>query len=289
MGCYNETDGITQLPINYGDKVRVFILAYQNHEIEGSGTSYSNEIWCPLSVGIQGTYNDYGGIENIVENFDTEIIINRLKEGLVYFKGKITIENIVYELQDPVYFKLPMVKESQLGVMFVLEEIYQAMVSFDPIKAHYLSSGYKYKSYSQILKEDFKYWYETLVNKNLFDRCEFFSSDSRDRAHIPYREMLLDLHEKNTPFEDDKIQTICKSLTEFAMFNHSMHAGRKFWHPQTGKGGQHNDFNFYKHLNKAIISKIDSSEKLMEEENDCEKMDENGYFPYMLEHNQKLK
>ena len=90
MGCWCETCGITQLPINAGDKCRVFLIVKQNYgeEERGGGHSYSHDVWYPRGFGILGEYDDYGGIENIQEDTCTQVLLNGLKQDFVPYKAK---------------------------------------------------------------------------------------------------------------------------------------------------------------------------------------------------------
>jgi hypothetical protein len=84
MGCWNETCGITQLPIKSGDPVAlVFIVNVGSRNRNHSGFCYINDEWSPKFLPIFGTYNDYGGLENIQENWNTAFILDSLKHELV--------------------------------------------------------------------------------------------------------------------------------------------------------------------------------------------------------------
>jgi hypothetical protein len=88
MGCFNVACGISNLSINAGDPV-VFIPlippTYRHHgftnciidNITGTNTSnliYSNCMFDPFCFPIKGTYNDYGGIENIERDINTDVV-----------------------------------------------------------------------------------------------------------------------------------------------------------------------------------------------------------------------
>ena len=62
MGCWNETCGLTHLPILHKDKIKVLILFQIKDDVR---TCYYNESYAPLCFPIDGEYDDYGGIENI--------------------------------------------------------------------------------------------------------------------------------------------------------------------------------------------------------------------------------
>ena len=77
MGCWNQTCSLTNLPILYGDKIVVLPLIIHNTKLL-EGISYEINDKCgPICVPIIGTYDEYGGIENI-EN--SNIILDCLNE-----------------------------------------------------------------------------------------------------------------------------------------------------------------------------------------------------------------
>lgn len=89
MGCWCETCGITHMPINAGDKCRVFFITQQDYgtEKQGGGFSYSNEVWYPRGLPLRGTYNDYGGMDDIEEDTNSKILIDGLKNDWVPYKA----------------------------------------------------------------------------------------------------------------------------------------------------------------------------------------------------------
>lgn len=81
MGCWNATCMTSGLPIVYGDDVVMFVIC------EAGGT-WGAECYCHaeanlLSQPIFGKYDDYGGIEEIQENEETNSLFEFLKEKLV--------------------------------------------------------------------------------------------------------------------------------------------------------------------------------------------------------------
>ena len=166
MGSWNETCGISQLPIRPGEKVRVLFIVgrppYSDNNRTG-GIYYVDDIYYPYALPVRGEYGDYGYIENVVEDWNTEHIINLLKRDMVekelgenkYHdpptkKDNLTIENVVEWIGenrvDLEYFrrhydydfesrpsKETLVKEERviyyLGHVFILENIYQTCIS----------------------------------------------------------------------------------------------------------------------------------------------------------------
>ncbi len=290
MGSWAETDGITQLPINSRDKVRLFVIISQGHcngTASGGGVCYSNDLWAPLGPGIQGSYNDYGTIEDIVENEDTALLLDILKKGWIPFKKEY---EDVSDIKDmPLSEALHWIERDEakhkkiygdqkedpsLGHMMVLEDVYQTMINYDSIGVDFArepGKNYTYKPYSQILNEDLKRTYEELLQaytqnkatKNhenqmiwelyakALDYSQFFS-DYKENGVKQYKNVLLDLVKMELPFEDEKVQKVVKTVIDMTKFNASMQRARKMWHPQSGKGGQDNALGIYKALNKTV-------------------------------------
>ena len=73
MGCFNMTGGISHLPMRYGDEI-VAIIGLYNPK-----TSYGKEFcpgydFTPLFFPVVGKYNDYGNIEDIQEDYNSDYI-----------------------------------------------------------------------------------------------------------------------------------------------------------------------------------------------------------------------
>lgn len=316
MGCWNETCGVTQLPIKYGDKIRAFILMDNTYKgkVKGGGNYYPNDEWVPFGIAIQGTYDDYGGVEDIVENETTQLMLDTIKDGWS-IDGE---DKSRYSIPDTKDLKLSDVlngvergaaryntisqKDKTLGIMYVLEEVYQSMMDFNPIGTHFKEPGFEYKPERNIFFEELKNWYEkalkdfaSLPSEN--DKTRFFfrmvAADiffARHRDNglcYVLRNKFIELIEAVVPFDDAKVQAWCQPLWEMSHFQYTMMRARKLWHPQSGKGSQDRDLDIYKKLQEAANRVIMKREQ-ESEENGNEKPDENGYYPYMLEHNAKI-
>ena len=193
MGCFNVTCAITNLPIQYGEKVQLFILRYVGLGNDGGGSCYSADIWSPICDPIEGTYNDYGNIENIIINDITKKLLNILKSN----------------------FKL-----NEAG----LERAKYYDLSTDVSK-------YKLEDYLMAIERDFALEFDDFSNK-----------------WLPLGHMFV---------LDEVYQEII-AKTSFSAF---MDNTRRFYSPQTGKGGQ-DDGNLtnYKLLNNCIAKIIDRRE-----------------------------
>jgi hypothetical protein len=85
MGCWNETCGLTQMPICGGDPVRMFLIV-ENAYPRGSRDvciSYGSELWRPFGLPLKGTYDEYGRLENIEEDCMSDFLLESLREMVV--------------------------------------------------------------------------------------------------------------------------------------------------------------------------------------------------------------
>lgn len=324
MGCWCETCGITQLPINAGDKVRVFVMVSQDHYsfeeggAGGGGTCYSNDRWTPIGPAIQGKYDDYGGIEKIVMDENAKMIEDRLTKGWVPVTSEYDGDDVPEKLGLPEYlhfierdrgkFKPEFREEQHLGLMFVLEDVYQAMINFDSIEAHHYwdgteekRRGYEYMPLSKGLMLEFQGWYEKqldmvkLRGSKEEDRFyELLADMDNGRIFSSYREDGLKIFKKpfqlcaqeQMPYEHKKVQKLINSALEMLRFQIAMSRARKQWIPQSGKGGQNNELDIYQAINAASNKIIEARQKENFEDGGYVP-DENGYYPYMIEHNQE--
>jgi hypothetical protein len=319
MGCWCETDGITQLPINYGDKVRLFVMIHQDtYPFEkdgegGGGTCYSNDRWSPIGPPIQGTYNEYGGVEEIIYDDNAKMVETQLRNGWVQPKTLHEWDKVPeldeMKLEDFIAFierdrgKADVEHRGvkHLGLMMVLEEAYQAMISFDEIDAHhdFLEKTFVYMPYSQMLQQELKDWYDKTVGLYSHGTVDGFDYDllaelsgetlfyrSRKSGTHVFKQRLIELAKKKLPYEHKRVQAVATSLLELIRFSAAMDRARKQWMPQSGKGGQHNELEIYQIINAASNKIIEARIKQALEDG-CEPKDENGYTPYMIEHNAK--
>lgn len=82
MGCWNETCGISQMPICAGDKVRMFLIVEAEHWHDVA-LHYSTDLWRPFGLPLKGTYDEYGDIENLEEDALTDLMLEHLRDIIV--------------------------------------------------------------------------------------------------------------------------------------------------------------------------------------------------------------
>lgn len=85
MGCWNETCGITQMPIEGGDPVRLFLLVQESYQRskEDCAMHYSTDLWKPFGLPLKGIYDEYGRIEDIEEDVMSDFLLESLREMVI--------------------------------------------------------------------------------------------------------------------------------------------------------------------------------------------------------------
>lgn len=347
MGCWSGTDSITGLPINHGDKCRVFLITKQNYADvadDGGGYCSSHDVWYPRGFGVLGEYDDYGGLEKIEENLHTDILLNGLKKDVVPYKAKNewdkdfspkNIRNIgqiinraernkvkVYDGESTyetakLYASIDAHKRNEpepnmpppteddrpqktLGVMFVLEDIYQTILSYDPLGSHHSKDGFLYRKRSEILNDNMDEWYNNGLenyrewNKKFKGKINFISAGmtscgwhnmfNTTHADPPfckgisyYFDFLKEKMMQHVPYQDPEVQFVAQGLIDFYKFQYALSETRKGWQPQYGKGSQQNETEIYAMLAHTMLN--------VHEKAELKRLEYRGDNDYREEHN----
>ena len=63
MGSWNETCGLSNLPITYKTPCLLFLLVKREEDRNAGGFPYPSGSWRPISLPLHGTYDDYGTLK----------------------------------------------------------------------------------------------------------------------------------------------------------------------------------------------------------------------------------
>lgn len=80
MGSWNETCGVTNLPILQGEKVRLLMLGRRGRVSFGN---YQDDYWSPLMIPVRGRYDDYGNISKVATGVAEDLSRSFLRKLLV--------------------------------------------------------------------------------------------------------------------------------------------------------------------------------------------------------------
>lgn len=332
MGCWCGTCAISHLPINAGDKIRLFFMTMQDygHEEQGAGFCYSHDVWYPRGLPIAGEYDDYGGIENITEDINCQILVDGLKNDWANYKAKndwekdvnredLDIYTIVEETerdrahvhdgdsparqkQMSEYWNAPPENRPKIdfdavfpedrskrpfGFIMVHEDVYQAMLKYDPIDAHHEEGGYLYKKRSEIMAHDMREFYHDGLEAfqemkdssfkrtlkfsickshwNIFSHTSTNSDPPFCKGLSYYWDFLRSKMEEGVPYDNAEVQAVANGLIDFYKFQWAMSAARRAWMPQSGKGSQQNETDIHKILANTTLKVARKHDAEMEE------------------------
>lgn len=82
MGCWNGTCMVSNLPILSGEEAVGFFIINSGGR-KATDHCYSNEAWEPLLLPFRGVYNDYGLLEDIQEDWNTNLILEYFQKNAV--------------------------------------------------------------------------------------------------------------------------------------------------------------------------------------------------------------
>lgn len=104
MGCFNRSGFFSHLPLEYGDEMVAFVCcgSRNKHNRFDNCAIGVNSSLTPICLPIFGKYNDYGGIEDVVDDSNYMFFKDKLQisiEWLVDFlhdKGTLTFNEVEY-------------------------------------------------------------------------------------------------------------------------------------------------------------------------------------------------
>lgn len=288
MGCWNETCGISNLPILAGEKIRVFLLARGRADSwKHGGTHYIDDLWMPLSMGIRAKYNDYGGVEEVV--VESKALLAAIELG----EDAGEIETCINEISRGGTTSTLGRDEVNVSHMMVIEEIHQSMVDFSPVEAHFSKkNGYTYRPRREIFEREMDDWYPLsklyLDGRGyMLDRGGLFYN-RRSHCLDPYKNKLATLSASGVGLRDSIVAELVGDLVEFSLFSSSMVDLRKMWLPQTGRGSQNMEMDIHLSVCESVRSVVEKRKTDFSHDG-LDERDSNGYYQYMIEHNNKRK
>jgi hypothetical protein len=250
MGCWNETDALTQLPILAGAPVKVFILV---QGYEAASICYCSDAWEPLCFPISGKYDDYGMIEDIKEDWNTAVILAHcnklLQEGRwqISERGK---EMAKYDKEEtsPPYASISMLlhaieREYLVAIKNQIKQLSLSMMHDEIYEAALAVSDFPDK-YRQEIVDTMK---ETVAaqKRDKDDNDILFKFETQEKLRKVFygRHSMQDLY--MTPFITgitSAVEDVTHSLVDFARLVCFMENTRRHFAPQSGKGSQGMEF-----------------------------------------------
>ena len=298
MGSWNQTCGITQLPICQGQEVALFLLIENSlvSSWESGGHCYGNAYWTPRSIQLYGTYEDYGqfeikddwnrqfaidffqvdGFEMALgenESHDVEVTKEKLKEW--EFIGEAIHESRLFVNCDG--------GNRQIGHVAVHRKIFDDLVNHkydrwgEPLnlKTMKQSANEYINQIKEYLSKD-----HMLVGTNInlssveakgLDKFFLFNPDRTLFGNVfesSGSNTYKSIHGAHSIYrklladnlDSPLLGEIITEMSKYALFDHIFYSMRKTWMPQAGAGSQSEDLEIYEVIMKA-------SKKVIKERN----------------------
>lgn len=283
MGSWNQTCGISNLPITYETEV-VGLFTSRNFSTPITTMFRPSAVWAPIFLPIFGKYNDYGDITDIIEDWNTNYILRKLKEYMVEtdieddddvskkHRSPITAVDLTfdkiqtYHHQEKLQLYLPQFRgqryqsePTDICIIQIHKRIWDRLLSCP------IDTGWGKNRLSTV--DDRKNRLSAVLNGSFADHEE----DPKVRAalrrikRVSFREELRMISEFPSDtladyFSKDDLQldAVCHRTAELMHISCHMDALRKHWSPQNGGGSQSEEYVSYRHL-------FDEAEKIIKD------------------------
>lgn len=298
MGCWDGTCGITQLPINRDEKVRLIMIARDMKPImhPDTGYSYSYGLYYPITVAIPGTYDEVGGA--LFD--DTDPVVKTCLDAIHNFVLPDDDEHLVSILRregdEAPYVKDLMTNEKVTpGVFLIREGVYQALIdgfySDDlPWDLHYPKPDYRAEACKlarQIVgwareaaqaTEKFSDAYMRLFSvlrpfrgeedglNKLAQAWSFLPALTRHGMGA-LETSLSAIATKDGVTEEDLLP-ILLAVADFVALRHMMSTLRRGFVPQAGAGSDSEDLVMHRYLAKTTLNEIEALERHCDDDDD---------------------
>ena len=271
MGSWNATCGISNLPIQCGEKCKLIFLVENIGGLSVSaGFCSPSDLRYVLSLPIDVEYNDYGSVENVVKTEYTEFFIDSLNKKIKSKEIKITEENkdfsfstiedvcdLIFEERAKIKEELPLFINGKrryctLSYMFIKSDVYDSSIEIiknDPIV---------YSVNIDRSKKDAIETYDLIVGKKYQDEhilklklaSLLFLLDSGSTAECGLK--VLD-YARHCLENKELFCKLIDSVIEFRMLYLFMYYTRKLFIEGCGKGSQTLALDIYeKHFEKML-------------------------------------
>ena len=269
MGCWNGTCMLSNLPIIAGDKIKLVILHSpygKGNVLNQSGYCYPDGVLSPAFLPISGEYNDYGGIKNIVEDWNYKLIEAILKKK---FNGEIRVHRKTkteWTLKD-VIFGIERTnpqdengKDLDLSYAMIRKDIWDFAVELhkNEMVFNYSEEVGECKGYIEYYKYlERKFEKANLPPKSIYNNRDNIFKFGGSGKLIDY--FFYDMYMTDSP-EEDKVD-IFKQWSEIMYVISFMNQTRKSWMIQQGAGFQEASWEQYIAFSKKVIDICESQPK----------------------------
>lgn len=294
MGCWNETCAISQIAILSGDPVVCLFLARNGERPRANHTGTDAE-WTPMLLPFRASYNDYGWVEDIEEDWNTAHIIEMFR----YHTRPMAEGNNPYHERAVVPSELDWdsletaIRDERLEVVtFSVERLREAPVPVCMVMIHakvwdsIVNTGYTnfrgvhtrdsvtkdleeaYERAREVADDRYGHRKESepaLYMASLLTQIHMEMETSPMRGIGEYRPRTISSYLDSDRFLERGTEG-WERMAELCMVCRVMQSLRRSWQPQTGAGSQNNDHSIMRLLSNIVEGVFREREREWDEE-----------------------
>jgi hypothetical protein len=263
MGCWNETCGLTQLPIIAGDRAVLLFLVPRNQPSDGI-FYHPHDLYKIIGLPLRGKYNDYGCIEDIDDTPASQAVLeyfqNMKKEGIVTtdipkHEKVITFKNLdsLVKLIERGYVRYG--SDRIIAQMMFHEKAYNAITA--DVHERVPTNSEEIKGY--LVLQDALRWYNRKLEKKgsgFPGDKDFFAKYVLSSMNFPrsFKDYLIDDGEYwLNIIRSQKRKNLIAHMIGLLDLLLAMSLMRKMFLPQTGKGSQNSEMYLHTILANFVI------------------------------------
>ena len=266
MGCWNGTCALTNLAIEAGDDVALYILKkgeFFDHHIEGiNGFCYSDELYKSIPFVVHGKYNEYGSIEHIED--DLTLLTK-------YFDTEPIEKTDDYEADEDIIHNIERGHVKDYALMMIHREIHDKVIKEVSNRKSWYTDGMTIK---QSLTNTF--------NKGIKD-CKDFLKLIKDipednplklrtnESFVAHKQIIEDLYGsdffiKEYLFSKGSKKALKENIINSLLIKTVFSLSRKFFFPQAGVGSQDYEYTLMQMMGEFTVTKATEAKTIREDD-----------------------
>ena len=260
MGCWNGTCMISHLPIIVGEKIKLVFL-HDGFDLDDgilnqSAYVYSGGLLSPALLPLEGEYDDYGNIEDIVEDTNYKLINKYFKDKIstLYVDGNLikdwTLQTIIDAIERGEEITYNDSKKTLgLSFVFIRLDIWNAIQKLvENEKCYYSPTGSEYITSREFYTNDLN---DILSNNrygSMYPQALFKTNGAKGLIPALYTIKVLDSNTKKA-----EIIELFELALQLHNIEHFVEDIRIGWMIQPGAGSQDQNWETYIKFSNIVI------------------------------------
>lgn len=262
MGCWNETDALTKLPILEGDEIVLFVLGSAPERFFTADRYLREESWQPIGLPFYGTYDDYGSIDLDPEKVDYH---NGVLKG---FEGSATAETPADLLESISHGKIGSTWHGGVySTMSVRREGWEAMLEVVANRRARYGSPMTYREHIEDILDRYS---------DLKKGTDPYSAESFVKGQMIIDDLFISgfWHPLSHYFTDGINAENKENVVRLILTNRLLSSLRLGWTPQFGGGSQDMELELTEMLANVALKDIETMKKRYDDEDEYDEESE---------------